>query len=105
MKTLSKLCLTSLLAMMVLSPTYAVTVLDEESIPVEAQEAGNSYFNADLNGRYHDGRLETSLGEYKITTGVSVDDRRPMAQWFEVPAKAKIQLELDGKQLIRVIIY
>lgn len=105
MKMLSKLCLASLLAMLALSPSYAVTVSDEESMPAEAQEAGNRYFNAELNGRYHDGRLDTSLGEYKIVTGVRVDDRRPMAQWFSVPAKAKIQLELDGEQLIRVIIY
>lgn len=105
MKMLSKICLVSLLAMMAIFPAYAMTVSDEESISSEEQETASSYFNAELNGRYHDGRLDTSLGEYKITTGVKVDDRRPMAQWFEVPAKAKIQLELDGNQLIRVIIY
>tara|TARA_R110001592_G_scaffold52511_6_gene160658 strand:+ start:3040 stop:3357 length:318 start_codon:yes stop_codon:yes gene_type:complete len=105
MKKLSTLCLVSLLAMMMLSPAYAMTLSDEESISNEAPEAGNSYFNAELTGRYQDGRLATSLGEYRITPGVKVEDRRPMAQWFEVPAKANVQLELDGKQLIRVIIY
>jgi hypothetical protein len=105
MKKFSKLCVLIVLAMLLLSPAYAMTFSDEENIEVEVQEPGNSYFNADLNGRYNDGRLDTSFGEYKITPGVKVDDRRPMAQWFEVPAKAKIQLELDGKQLIRVIIY
>ena len=104
MKKLSTLCLAGLLAIL-LSPAYAMTFADEESVNTEALDVGNSYFNAELAGRHQDGRLETSLGVYKITPGVKVDDRRPMAQWFEVPANAKVQLELNGKQLIQVIIY
>jgi hypothetical protein len=105
MKKLSKVCLVCLLGIMAVSPAYAVTMSDEDALSIAPQEDGNRYLNAELNGRYNDGRLDTSLGEYKITPGVNVKDQRPMAQWLDVPAKAKIQLELDGKQLIRVIIY
>lgn len=105
MKNLSKLCLACLLSVIVLSPSYAVTMLDEEGSSAEQNVAGNSFLNAELIGRYNDGRLDTSLGEYKITAGVKVDDRRPMDQWLVIPAKAQIQLEFVEKQLIQVIIY
>lgn len=105
MKKLSKACLLCLLGLVALSPAYAMTISDEAASEIEAQQEGNSFVNAELNGRYNDGRLDTSLGEYRITPGVKVDDRRPVSQWLVVPAEAKIQLELEGNQLIRVIIY
>jgi hypothetical protein len=93
-----------------LLPAYAVTVVGDASTAktshsVSSGEVGNRYLNGQLKGRYESGRLDTSVGEYQLGAGVKVDDRRPAAQWYTVPAEANVQLELKAKRLIQVIIY
>lgn len=65
----------------------------------------NSYLRATLTTRTREGKLVTSAGDYQITAGVKVDDRRPIDSWFKNPADANISLELESGRVVGVVIY
>lgn len=107
MKSLIKVCFISLCSLISVSSAYAVTAVGDYSSAANAaaNKADVRYLNGSLKGRYENGRLDTSVGEYQIEAGTKVDDQRPAAKWFKIPAKANIQLELKKDRLIRAIIY
>ena len=105
MKSLIKVCFICLCSLISVSSVYAVTAAGNQQSSAVSTKAANSYLTGSLNGRYENGRLDTSVGEYQLGAGVKVDDQRPAAQWFKVPAKASIQLELKAGRLVGVIIY
>ncbi|WP_019531162.1 hypothetical protein [Dasania marina] len=89
----------------VAAPAYAVTLVNETAPIASGSQVNNSFLNGRLIARHENGRLDTSVGQYQITAGVDVDDRRPAAQWYKASTKANIQIELKAGRLVRVVIY
>ncbi|MFT7414630.1 MAG: hypothetical protein ACI9FO_001290 [Methylophagaceae bacterium] len=58
-----------------------------------------------LTYRDQSGWLTTSEGSIQLTPAISVEDKRPISEWYKKPAKANISFLYKDNILKRVVIY
>lgn len=98
------LCLTLLAAGS--QHTIAVTVESADRQPGASYSATETKMvNATLEARLQNDELHTSIGVIKPDPLVEIEDRRPVDDWYNAPAKANISLIYEQDSLIRAIIY
>lgn len=89
---------------LVVVPSYVFSLTVEDGA-ASGNEASNSFLRGDLVMRTREGEVVTSVGSYQISAGVTVDDRRPISEWFSKTNEANVSLEFKDKNLVGVIIY
>jgi len=64
-----------------------------------------TYLRGELIQRSREGLVRTTVGDFQISTGVTVDDRRPIGVWFTEKNKANVSLGFSKGQLVSITIY
>ena len=64
-----------------------------------------TYLRGELSRRSREGVVSTTVGDFQISSGVTVDDRRPMGDWFTEKNKANVSLGFSKGQLVSITIF
>jgi hypothetical protein len=80
------------------------------SIELGAGDRSKKFFTSrtisgELTQRFKNGKLVTSQGVIQLTAAVSIEDKRPISEWYKNPTKAKISMLYRDNSLLRVVIY
>ena len=83
---------------------FALTV-DKEDGNGSQLTSDKTFLRGELIRRSREGLVSTTVGEFQVTAGVSIDDRRPMGEWFAEENKANVSLGFSKGQLVSITIY
>lgn len=64
-----------------------------------------TYLRGELIRRSREGLVSTTVGDFQVSAGVSIDDRRPIGEWFLEKNKANVSLGFSKGQLVIITIY
>ena len=83
---------------------FALTIDDGDSNDSQLK-SDKTYLRGELIRRSREGLVSTTVGDFKISTGVTIDDRRPIGVWFAEKIKANVSLGFSKGQLVSITIY
>ncbi len=88
-----------------MSCTVFALTIDKGDGGGSQMKSDKTYLRGELIRRSREGLVSTTVGEFQISTGVSVDDRRPMSEWFSEKNKANVSLGFSKGHLESITIY
>ncbi|OUS06060.1 hypothetical protein A9Q81_04850 [Gammaproteobacteria bacterium 42_54_T18] len=97
--------LLSIAFFMGISCTVFALTIDKGDIKESQLKSDKTYLRGELIRRSREGLVSTTVGDFQIAAGISVDDRRPIGEWFSEQNKANVSLGFSKGQLVSITIY